>query len=89
MAEVHQRTLFSAMKPPGDKERVMIDCKPVMTWICVTDFSHGFARINRRLIFVYEPAQQPNGDFLKAKLGDKVRLERFDGDGHGCWSTIR
>jgi non-heme chloroperoxidase len=28
---------------------------------------------------------QPNADFLKAKLGDKVRLERFDEDGHALF----
>jgi non-heme chloroperoxidase len=28
---------------------------------------------------------QPNADFLKAKLGDKARLERFDGGGHALF----
>jgi non-heme chloroperoxidase len=37
------------------------------------------------MLFAYEPALQPNADFLKAKLGDKVRLERFDGDGHALF----
>jgi non-heme chloroperoxidase len=37
------------------------------------------------MLFVYEPALQPNADFLKAKLGDRVRLERFDGDGHALF----
>ena len=47
-----------------------------------TDFSNAFNSINRPLLFVYEPVLLPNADFLKAKLGDKVRLDRFDGDGH-------
>jgi non-heme chloroperoxidase len=51
----------------------------------VTDFSKAFARINRPMLFAYEPALQPNAHFLKAKLGDKVRLERFDGDGHSLF----
>jgi pimeloyl-ACP methyl ester carboxylesterase len=50
-----------------------------------TDFSKAFARINRPMLFAYEPALQPNADFRKAKLGDKVRLERFDGDGHALF----
>lgn len=37
------------------------------------------------LILTYEPALQPNADFLKAKLGDKVRFERFDEDGHALF----
>jgi non-heme chloroperoxidase len=41
--------------------------------------------INRPVLFAYEPALQPNADFLKAKLGDRVRLERFDGDGHALF----
>jgi non-heme chloroperoxidase len=28
---------------------------------------------------------QPNADFLKANLGDRVRLERFDEDGHALF----
>ena len=53
--------------------------------IAVTDFSKAFARINRPMLFTYEPPLQPNSDFVKAKLGDKVRLERFDGDGHALF----
>jgi pimeloyl-ACP methyl ester carboxylesterase len=28
---------------------------------------------------------QQSADFLNSKLGDKVRLERFDGDGHALF----
>jgi non-heme chloroperoxidase len=28
---------------------------------------------------------QPNADFLKAKLGERVRLERFDEDGYALF----
>jgi len=37
------------------------------------------------MLFAYEPALQSDADFLKAKLGDRVRLERFDGDGHALF----
>ncbi|HXM05667.1 MAG TPA: hypothetical protein VN939_23840 [Chthoniobacterales bacterium] len=53
--------------------------------ISVTDFSNAFARINRPLLFAYEPALEPNADFLNAKLGDTVRLERFDQAGHALF----
>ena len=36
------------------------------------------------MLCAYEPALQPN-DFLMAKLGDRVRLERFEGDGHALF----
>jgi hypothetical protein len=36
------------------------------------------------MLFAYEPVLQPNADFLKAQLGDKVRLERYD-DGHALF----
>ena len=54
----------------------------IYNMISDTDFSNAFAKINRPMLFAYEPALQPNADFLKAKLGDKIQLERFDGDGH-------
>ena len=57
----------------------------IYNMMSVTDFSNAFARINRPVVFAYEPALQPNADFLKAKLGDKVRLERFDEDGHALF----
>jgi non-heme chloroperoxidase len=37
------------------------------------------------MLFAYEPVLRPNADFLKANLGDKVRLERFDEDGHALF----
>ena len=41
--------------------------------------------MNRPVLFAYQPTTQPSADFLKSKLGDKVRLERFDGDGHALF----
>jgi non-heme chloroperoxidase len=40
---------------------------------------------NRPVLFAYQPESQPSADFLKAQLGDDVRLERFDGDGHALF----
>ena len=57
----------------------------IYNMISDTDFSNAFARINRPMLFAYEPALQPNADFLKAKLGDRIQLERFDGDGHALF----
>ncbi len=37
------------------------------------------------MLFAYEPVVQPNADFLQARLGDAVRLERFDGDGQALF----
>ncbi len=46
MAGGHQRALFSAMKPPEDNERIMIDSMPAMAWRCRPD---GFVEfVNRR-----------------------------------------
>jgi pimeloyl-ACP methyl ester carboxylesterase len=53
--------------------------------IAVTDFSQAFARITRPMLYAYQPTSQPNADFLKAQLGDKVRLERFEDDGHALF----
>jgi pimeloyl-ACP methyl ester carboxylesterase len=41
--------------------------------------------MNRPVLFAFQPEMQPTADFLKSKLGDKVRLERFDGDGHALF----
>jgi non-heme chloroperoxidase len=53
--------------------------------IAVKDFSAGLTRANRPMLFVYQSGSQPSADFVKSKLGDKVRLERFDGDGHALF----
>lgn len=75
-----QRLKQATLKVPTDTAVALI-----YDMISVTDFSKAFARINRPMLLAYEPLQQPNADFMKAKLGDKVRLERFDGDGHALF----
>jgi len=41
--------------------------------------------MDKPLMFAYQPDNQTSADFLKSKLGDKVRLEKFDGDGHALF----
>jgi pimeloyl-ACP methyl ester carboxylesterase len=41
--------------------------------------------MNRPVIFAYQPGSQATADFLKSKLGDKLRLEKFEGDGHALF----
>jgi pimeloyl-ACP methyl ester carboxylesterase len=53
--------------------------------IAVGDVSTGLAKINKPVLFTYQPESQQAADLLKLKLGDKVRLERFDGDGHALF----
>jgi non-heme chloroperoxidase len=93
-ADVFVRAMYKKPQPEDYIQRVEQATLEVPTdtavaliynMISVTDFSNAFARINRPMLFAYEPALQPNADFLKAKLGDKVRLERFDEDGHALF----
>ena len=65
---------------PADTAVVLI-----YNMIAVTDFSAGLAKMNRPVLFAYQPESQATADFLKLKLGDKLRLERFDGDGHALF----
>ena len=78
--EYLQRVVQASMMVPTDTTVTLLH-----NMVEVTDFSNAFARINRPVLFAYEPDLQANADFLKAKLGDRVRLERFDGDGHALF----
>lgn len=93
-ADVFARAMFKKPQPEEYIQRVEQATLEVPTdtvvaliynMVSVTDFSKSFARLDRPMLFAYEPALQPNADFLKANLGDKVRLERFDGDGHALF----
>jgi pimeloyl-ACP methyl ester carboxylesterase len=68
------------MQVPADTAAVLI-----YNMIAVRDFSAAFARINRPVLFAYQPESQKTAELLKSALGDKVRLERFDGDGHALF----
>jgi microsomal epoxide hydrolase len=78
--EYIQKVIHASMEVPTDTTVTLI-----YNTDAVTDFSNAFARINRPMLFAYEPALQPNANYVKAKLGDKVQLVRFDGDGHALF----
>jgi non-heme chloroperoxidase len=93
-ADVFARAMFKKPQPEDYIQRVEHATLEVPTdtvvaliynMVSVTDFSKAFARITRPTLFAYEPALQPNADFLKANLGDRVRLERFDEAGHALF----
>ncbi len=75
-----KRLVDASTQVPADTAALLI-----YDMIAVKDFSGGFARMNRPVLFAYQPDSQKGADFLKSKFGDKVRLERFDGDGHALF----
>jgi microsomal epoxide hydrolase len=78
--EYLKRVIDASAQAPADAAVVLI-----YNMIAVKDLSAGFAKMNRPVLFAYQPDSQASADFLKSKLGDKVRLERFDGDGHALF----
>jgi microsomal epoxide hydrolase len=75
-----QRLVDASIQVPADTAALLI-----YNMIAIKDYSTGLAKINRPLLFAYQPESQPSAEFLKAKLGDKVRLERFEGAGHALF----
>jgi non-heme chloroperoxidase len=75
-----KRLIDASTQVPADTAVVLI-----YNMIGVKDFSPGLAKMNRPVLFAYQPESQPSADFLKSKLGDRVRMERFDGDGHALF----
>ncbi|WXB18325.1 alpha/beta hydrolase [Pendulispora albinea] len=93
-ADIFVRSMYKTPKPEEYLQRVIRATMEVPTDTAVTlihnmdavsDFTKAFARIHRPMLYVYEPALQPSADYMKAKLGDKVRLVRFDGEGHALF----
>lgn len=78
--EYLHRVIDASVQVPADTAAVLI-----YNMIAVKDFSPGLAKMNRPVLFAYQPESQPSADYLKSKLGDKLRLERFDGDGHALF----
>jgi non-heme chloroperoxidase len=70
----------ASIQVPTDTAVVLI-----YNMIAVKDFSAGLAKMNRPVLFAYQPESQATADFLKSKLGDRLRLERFEGDGHALF----
>ena len=75
-----KRVIDASMQVPADTAVAL-----VYNMIAIKDLSSAFARMNRPVLFTYQPSTQSSADLLKSKLGDKVRLERFDGDGHALF----
>jgi non-heme chloroperoxidase len=79
--EYLKRVVDVSVQTPADTAVLLI-----YNMIAVKDFSTGLAKLQSRpVLFAYQPESQPSADFLKAKLGDDVQLERFDGDGHALF----
>ena len=74
------RLIDASVEVPADTAVVLI-----YNMIAVKDYSGGFARMDRPVLFAYQPDTQSSADYLKSKLGSKVRLERFEGDGHALF----
>ena len=74
------RVVDASIQVPADTAAVLL-----YNMIAVRDFSPGLAKINRPILFAFQPDTQPSADFLKSKLGDKIRLEKFEGDGHALF----
>jgi len=93
------RTMFKKPQPEDYLKRVAdasaqvpADTAVVLIYdmLAVKDFSAGLARLsamktNRPVLFMYQPETQQTADYLKSKLGDKLQLELFDGDGHALF----
>ncbi len=80
-----KRIIDASTQVPADTAVVLI-----YNMLAIKDFSPGLASLaamkaNRPMLFMYQPESQTSADFLKLKLGEKLRLERFDGDGHALF----
>ena len=76
----YKRLIEASMQVPADTAVVLI-----YNGFAVKDFPIGIAKMNRPVLFAYQAETQQSADLLKSKLSDKVRLERFDGDGHALF----
>jgi non-heme chloroperoxidase len=75
-----KRVIDSSVQVPADTAAVL-----VYNMVAIKDYSTAFARIKSPMLFIYQPESQASADFLKSKLADKVRLEKFEGDGHALF----
>jgi microsomal epoxide hydrolase len=75
-----KRVIAASMQVPADTAAILI-----YNMLAINDWSSGFSKMDKPLMFAYQPDNQSSADYLKSKLGDKVRLEKFDGDGHALF----
>jgi non-heme chloroperoxidase len=76
----YKRLIEASTQVPADTAAILI-----YDMIAVKDFSSALAKVNRPLLFAYQPETQSTADLLKKKLGDNVRLELFDDAGHALF----
>lgn len=75
-----KRVIDASTQVPADTAVVLI-----YDMLGVKDFSPGLAKVNKPVMFMYQPESQPSADYLKSKLGDKLQLKHFEGDGHAIF----
>jgi microsomal epoxide hydrolase len=80
-----KRIIDASIQVPADTAALLI-----YNMIAVKDFSPGLARLaamktKSPVLFAYQPESQSSADYLTLKLGDKLRLEKFEGDGHALF----
>jgi len=80
-----KRIVDASIQVPADTAVLLI-----YNMIAVKDFSPGLASLaamktKSPVLFAYQPESQTSADYLQLKLGDKLRLEKFDGDGHALF----
>jgi non-heme chloroperoxidase len=78
--EYLKRLIDASVQVPADTAAVLM-----YNGFATANFSDAFARIDRPLLFTYQPDTQPSANLLKSKFGDRVQLERFDGAGHALF----
>ncbi len=74
------RVVDASIQVPADSAALLI-----YNMIAVKDFSAAFAKVSVPVLFAYQPSTQPSADLIKAKLGEKARLEKFDDAGHALF----
>jgi pimeloyl-ACP methyl ester carboxylesterase len=57
----------------------------IYNMMAVKDYSAGLAKMNRPILFAFQASSQGSADYLKAKFGDKVKFEQFEGVGHALF----
>ncbi len=80
-----KRIVDASTQVPADTAALLI-----YNMIAVKDFSPGLANLaamktKSPVLFAYQPESQTSADYLQLKLGDKLRLEKFEGDGHALF----
>ena len=75
-----KRVIDASTQTPPDTAVVLI-----YNMLTAKDVTAGLAKMNRPVLFAYQPQTQASADFLKSQLGDRVQLTKFDGVGHALF----